>query len=113
MKKKLYNLIPLPAEILFGNGEFVISNQCRITLPANLKIAGAAALQLQNILLRHTKLNLAVSEQISNFPAIIFTLDEQLPPEGYSLDITQKNVIIAITNINSKLIISSYNIRCF
>ncbi len=98
MKKKLYNLIPLPAEILFGNGEFVISNQCRITLPANLKIAGAAALQLQNILLRHTKLNLAVSEQISNFPAIIFTLDEQLPPEGYSLDITQKNVIIAASD---------------
>ncbi|MEG2076104.1 MAG: beta-N-acetylhexosaminidase, partial [Victivallaceae bacterium] len=98
MKKNLFNLIPIPAELSPKDGKFIINGECQITLPANLKIAREAALQLQHIFRQHSRLNLTISEQISVFPAIIFTLDEQLPAEGYALDITPDNIIIAASS---------------
>lgn len=81
-------VIPRPVEMVTGTGQFVLKKNMKMSLPAYPgDSVRAVADAFAGALERATGIRLSVTPKEKK-AHLRFTLDAQLPPEGYRLDVT-------------------------
>ena len=92
-------LIPLPAEVVPGQGTFLLSPRTMIYAPPGDAEAAGAARYLADKLARTRGMKLSVGEFSANsLPEIHFDRAPGMPPEGYLLDVGRDGVLIRATS---------------
>lgn len=87
-------VIPRPVEMVTGTGQFVLKKNMKMSLPAYPgDSVRAVADAFAGALERATGIRLSVTPKEKK-AHLRFTLDAQLPPEGYRLDVTSAGVCI-------------------